>query len=68
MGIVSVPTTVNNPQANVICEHMHQTVGDILRVTLHTSPPNDINIANQMIDTVLTTAMHALWCAVNAPL
>ena len=29
---------MKNPQANAICERMHQTVGDILRVTLHTSP------------------------------
>ena len=68
MGIVSVPTTVKNPQANAICERMHQTVGDILRVTLHTSPPNNINTANQMMDNALATAMHALRCAVNATL
>ncbi|KAG7366933.1 integrase core domain containing protein [Nitzschia inconspicua] len=33
-GIQAVPTTVKNPQANVICERMHSTLGDILRTLL----------------------------------
>ena len=60
MGAQSVPTTVKNPQANSICERMHQTVGDILRVMCHTHPPENINTANQMIDNALATASHAL--------
>ena len=68
MGVQSVPTTVKNPQANSICERMHQTVGDILRVMCHTHPPENINTANQMIDNALSTASHALRCAVNATL
>jgi len=30
-GIQDVPTTTKNPQANAICERMHQTVGNLLR-------------------------------------
>jgi transposase InsO family protein len=33
-GIQSKPTTVKNPQANAICERLHQTVANALRVVL----------------------------------
>ena len=36
--IKDVPTTSRNPQANSICERMHQTVGNILRTLLHGDP------------------------------
>ena len=49
-------------------EKMHQTVGDILRVTLHTNPPTNMNDTNQCIDNALATCMHALRCSVNATL
>ena len=65
-GIKDVLTTVKNPQANAICERMHQTVADVLRVILHTAAPNDIQEANKMVDNALATAMHATRCAVNA--
>jgi transposase InsO family protein len=29
-GIEDVPTSVRNPQANAVCERMHQVVGNIL--------------------------------------
>ena len=28
--ITDVPTTTYNPQSNAVCEHMHQTVGNVL--------------------------------------
>ena len=34
-NVKDVPTTSRNPQANSICERMHQTVGNILRTLLH---------------------------------
>ena len=65
-GIKDVCTAVRNPQANAICERMHQTIGDILRVVLHTNPPQNINDANQVIDNALATCMHAMRCSVSA--
>ena len=67
-GIKDVPITVRNPQTNTICKRMHQTVGDILRVALHTNPPTNMNDANQCIDNALGCCMHALRCSVNGTL
>jgi hypothetical protein len=58
-GVKLVPTTVKNPQANAICERVHQTIGNTLRTMLLVNPPNDILDANDLIDSVLATAMHA---------
>ena len=42
---------------------MHQTIGDILRVTLHTNPPTNINDTNQCINNALATyACHEILC------
>jgi hypothetical protein len=43
----------------MICERMHQTVGNILRTLLHTMPPTDVENATELIDEALSTAMHA---------
>ena len=67
-GIKDVCTAVRNPQANAICERMHQTIGDILRVVLHTNPPQNMNDANQVMDNALATCMHAMRCSVSAPI
>jgi transposase InsO family protein len=59
-GIKDVPTTIKNPQANAICERMHQTVSHVLRTHLHMHPPQDIASANAIMDyPYLATAMHA---------
>ena len=68
MGIKDVCTAVQNPQSNAICERIHQTVGDILRVILHTNPPQNIDNTNAVMDKALATAMHATRCAVSAPI
>jgi len=52
-------TTVKNPQANAICEHLHQTVTNVLRPLLHIHPPQDINEANLIMDTALQTASYS---------
>lgn len=65
LGIKSVPTTVKNPQSNAIIERVHKTMGDILRVLLHTSPPTTLESANEMIDDALSTCQHACRTAVN---
>ena len=65
MGIKNICTAFWNPQSNAICEHMHQSIGDILRVVLHTNPPQNMNDANQVMDNALATAMYATRCAVS---
>ena len=44
-AIKDVQTTSKNPQANSICERMHQTVGNILHVNIHSNPPQNMNQA-----------------------
>jgi hypothetical protein len=53
------PTTVKNPQANAICKCMHQAVGNSLRVLRQWMPPNHLDDAHLLIDTVLANAMYA---------
>ena len=64
-GIKDVSTTSHNPQANSICERMHQTVGNILRTTLHTVQPETIEDAETLVDHALASTMHATRCAVS---
>jgi transposase InsO family protein len=53
------PTTAKNPQANAICEQMHQSVGNSLRVLRQWTPPAGINDANMLVDTALANAIYA---------
>ncbi len=49
------PTSTKNPQANAICEQMHQTLGNILRNLLHGEPPQDVTKAKDFIDEALSS-------------
>lgn len=64
-GIRRHPTTVKNPQANAICERLHQTVGNSLRTLLHTNPPQNTDDANHLMDTALATASYAARSALH---
>jgi hypothetical protein len=66
--IKDVPTTVKNPQSNAICERMHQTVANTLRILTNVHRPQNINEANDNIDTCLATAMHAVRSTVHRSL
>ena len=46
-GIKDVPTTSRNPQANAVCEHMHQTVANVLCTTVMLAPPQNLLQAHQ---------------------
>jgi hypothetical protein len=63
-----VPTTVKNPQANAICERVHQTIDKKLRNMLLVNPPNDVYDANNLIDSILATAMHGTQAPCNRSL
>ena len=67
-GIKSVATTSRNPQANAVCERMHQTVANIIRTFLYAHPPQNLNSAAEIVDEALAVAMHATRCAMSEPL
>eukprot|EP00957_Ditylum_brightwellii_P043979 3337985-Ditylum_brightwellii.AAC.1 len=53
-----------NPQANAVCERLHQMVANILRTTVN-NRANNYQQAVRVVDDVLTTAMHATQCTVS---
>ena len=53
------PISAKNPQANAICERMHQTIGNSLRVISASRPPRGVDDAKQMVDTAIANAVHA---------
>jgi hypothetical protein len=67
-GIKDVATSTKNPQANVVCERMHQSVTNILRPLLHAHYPQNATAANDVIDTALATASHASRSAIHRSL
>ena len=64
-GIKDVTTTVKNPQANAICERLHQSISNTLRTMLHTYPPNTIDQTNDIMDTCFATAAYASKVAIH---
>ena len=61
-------TTVRNPQANSICERLHQTMEKTIRILVHRRPPqNVVNIA-ELVDTALATSLHAVRSTVHSTL
>eukprot|EP00957_Ditylum_brightwellii_P156528 11913552-Ditylum_brightwellii.AAC.1 len=66
-GINDSPTTYCNPQANAVCERLHQTVANILRTTTN-NKANNYQQAVRAVDDALTTAMHAAQCTVSQTL
>jgi hypothetical protein len=60
-----VPTTIKNLQANVICERMHQTAGNVIHTLTYAQPPQDILQANHIVDLALAMTMHAIRCAMH---
>ncbi len=39
---------------------MHQTINNVLRVLVHTNPPQNMTQARGMLDDALATGMHAM--------
>jgi transposase InsO family protein len=67
-GIQDVPTTVRNPQANPVCERLHQSVGNTLRILFNANPPTNVTNVVEMIDAALATALHAACSAIHRTL
>jgi hypothetical protein len=66
--IKDAPTSSKNPQANAICERMHQTVGNVLRTLLHGEPLPDVIKAKDFIDEALLIATHAMQTGIHTTL
>ena len=64
-AIKAVPTTVKNPQSNAMCERMHQTVANVLRIIMRTTTISAYAQAEQIMDNALATVMHVTRCSVN---
>jgi len=64
-GILNIPTTAKNPQANAIYKCMHQTVGNSLRAMMHAHPPEGLEQAIDIIDTCLANAAYATHTAIH---
>lgn len=67
-GVKDKPTTSRNPQANSVCERLHQTVANILRTILAERPPRNLQQAEAAMDEALSTATHVTRCAVSRSL
>ena len=67
-GIQSHCISSKNPQANSICERMHQAVGNSLRVLTTLNPPAGIDTANQLVETALANTLFATRAALHGSL
>jgi transposase InsO family protein len=66
--IRSRPITTKNPQANAICERMHQTIGNSLRAMTSLNPPEGVTTANEMIDVALANCLYATRATIHESL
>ena len=60
--------TTKNPQANAICERMHQTMANQLRAITRQNPPQDLEQAQMLVDTMLSNTVYALRASINTSL
>jgi len=62
-------TTLYNPQGNSICERIHMTVAQVLRVLINSSPrlSNQVK-ANNLINQALAITMHVMRCTASSAL
>ena len=61
-------TTVRNPQANAICERLHQTMEKTIRILVHRRPPQNVTNIAELIDTALSSSLHSVRSTNNATL
>jgi hypothetical protein len=66
--IKDAPASSKNPQADAICERMHQMVGNVLRTLLHGEPLRDVTKAKDFIDEALLIATHAMRTGIHTTL
>jgi hypothetical protein len=57
-----------NTTKNAICEQMHQSVGNSLRVLQQWNPPAGLNNAHALVDAALANAMYAMGASFHSGL
>jgi hypothetical protein len=67
-NIRSRATTAKNPQANSVCERMHQAIGNTLRVLTTMKPPKGAAQMEQLVDTAIADAVYAARCTYHSAL
>ena len=67
-GIQSCPTTAKNPQANAICERMHQMIGNSIHTMQVLTPPLGLDAAYQLVDHALANCLFATQSVVHSGL
>jgi transposase InsO family protein len=67
-GIKDVAISVRNPQSNAICERLHQSVGNTLRVFLSQGIPFNVHNIAELVDSALATALHATRATIHRTL
>ena len=67
-NIKARPILAKNPQANAICERMHQSIGNTLRVFNTLKPPAGITNTQQLVDTAIANAVFAARATVHSAL
>ena len=67
-GDKTVQTTSHNPTANGICERMHLTVQQLIRIYTNLHPPKTLEQARQIVDKALAAASHAMQISVTRTL
>jgi hypothetical protein len=67
-NLISKSTTTKNPQANAVCERMHQAIGNTLRVLSTMDPPQGAAHVQQMMDTAIADTVYATRCTFNSTL
>jgi transposase InsO family protein len=67
-NIRSRATTAKNPQANSVCERMHQAIGNTLRVLSTMEPPQGVTQAEQLVDTAIAEVVYATRCTYHSAL
>jgi transposase InsO family protein len=65
-NINSRATTAKNPQANSVCERMHQAIGNTLRVLSTMDPPQGVAQAEHLVDTAIADAVYATRCTFHS--
>ena len=67
-GVKTVQTTSHNPTANGICERMHLTVQQLIRIYTNLDPPKTLKQARRIVDKALAAASHAMRISVTRTL
>ena len=60
-NIIDSPTISRNPLANSICEHLHQTVANILRTKVRAQPSQNVQQAEQIVDNCISSTGSIVW-------